>query len=587
MRKLMLGNEAIARGAYEAGCKVASAYPGTPSTEIIEFLSKYDDIYTEWSTNEKVAMEVASGACIAGVRSLVAMKHVGLNVAADCFFNMAYEGVNAGLVVVSVDDPGMHSSQNEQDNRLYALHAKIPLLEPSDSQECLDFIKEAFKISEMFKVPVLLRSTTRVAHSKSIVESLGKKNHTYIKYIKKNKKRILIPEISREKHEEIEKNYSLLREYSNNTKLNKVEINGTNIGIITSGISYQYVKEIFKDSVSYLKIGMAYPFPNIKVKEFADKVDKIYIVEENEPFIERFTKELGVNCIGKDIIPICGELNQEIIRKAILDEAIQKEKIEDVKVDPINISLCPGCSYLATYYVLRQYKNIIVSGDIGCYTLGGVEPINSIDTVICMGASISAGIGMKKALIMNNDDRKVISIIGDSTFFHSGITGLVNAVYNNTPIMIIIFDNSSTSMTGHQENPGTGKLMDGKETTRIKIENIVLACGIRKENLSIIDSKNNINEIKKSIDNLVNKNEPSVILIKSSCILKQKKNNKFKKSINFIDRNKCVNCGLCMELGCNAITKINGTVKINSKICTGCNLCSQLCKFKAIRNEEI
>jgi indolepyruvate ferredoxin oxidoreductase, alpha subunit len=581
MKVIMTGNEAMARGAFEAGCVVASAYPGTPSTEILENFATYEGVYAEWAPNEKVAFEVASGASIGGARSLTTMKHVGLNVAADPLFTMAYEGVNGGLVVVTADDPGMHSSQNEQDNRLYASHAKVAMLEPSDSQECKDFIKIAFEISEKFDTVVLFRSTTRISHSKTIVQ-LGEKEEVGVKpYIKNTEKYIMIPANARKKHYEVEKRLEDLRKYSNNSNLNKVELGNKSIGIVTSGISYQYAKEVFGDDVSYLKIGMSYPLPDKLIKEFAEKVDKLYVIEENEPYLENAIKVMGINCIGKELIPICGELNPDILRKSLLGEEIKEVYSTDIIPPSRPPVLCPGCPHRGIFYVVSKYKNVISTSDIGCYTLGMMPPLNVADTVICMGASISAGTGMHKANLMGNRESKIFAFLGDSTFFHSGITGLINAVYNNSPIVTVILDNRITGMTGHQENPGTGKTLQGKPAPELDIEAIVLACGIKKNNFKIVDPYE-LENTEEAVREAYNSSEPFVIITKQPCALIKDVQKKRAKLKCVIDADKCKICKACLSTGCPALSFKNNIVSIDKNMCNGCELCKQVCKFGAI-----
>lgn len=582
MKVIMSGNEAIARGAYEAGCKVASAYPGTPSTEILENLATYDGVYAEWAPNEKVGLEVASGAAIGGARSLTTMKHVGLNVAADPLFTMAYEGVNGGLVVVTADDPGMHSSQNEQDNRLFAPHAKIAMVEPSDSQECKDFMKEAYNISEQFDTVVLYRSTTRVSHSKSVVE-LGERKESEVKpYEKDITKYIMIPAHSKKKHYEVEERLNKLKEYSNNCSLNRMEMVDSKIGIITSGISYQYVKEVFGDKVSVLKIGMSYPLPDKMMKEFASKVEKVYVVEENEPYLENALKVLGISCIGKEIIPICEELNPDIIRKAICNESHEQNYTVDIKAPSRPPVLCPGCPHRGIFYAVSKYKdNIISSGDIGCYTLGMVAPLNVTDTCVCMGASITAGLGIEKANQLANRNKKVFAFIGDSTFFHSGMTGLTNSIYNNIPIVTCILDNRTTGMTGHQENPGTGKTLQNRPAPMIDIEKVVLALGIKEENLKVVDPYK-LEETEAAVKAAYESNEPFVIITKQPCALKK---DVIKRRANMncnVDSDKCKKCKACLKTGCPALKFKDNVVSIDKNMCNGCELCKQVCKFDAI-----
>lgn len=581
MRVLMSGNEAIARGAYEAGCSVASAYPGTPSTEILENFAEYEGVYAEWAPNEKVALEVGAGASIGGARSLCAMKHVGLNVAADPLFTMGYEGVNGGFVIVTADDPGMHSSQNEQDNRLYAAHAKIPLVEPSDSQECKDFIKEAFEISEKFDTAVLFRSTTRVSHSKSIVE-LGKRKEVSIKpYEKNTQKYIMIPAHARKKHYEVEDRLEDLREYSNKSPLNKIEFYDTSIGIITSGISYEYAKEVFGEKASYLKLGMSYPFPDRLILKFAKEVDNIYIIEENEPFIENSIKAMGISCIGKELIPICGELNPDIIRKNILGSISEKNYSLDLDIPSRPPVLCAGCPHRPIFYAVSKYKDVCATSDIGCYTLGMMPPLNVADTVICMGASISAGCGIEKASLMAGRKNKVFAFIGDSTFFHSGITGLINVVYNNSPIVTIILDNRITGMTGHQDNPGTGKTLQGKAAPFIDIEGLVLACGIKKENIRIVSSYK-LKEVEAAVKEAYESSEPFAIIAKEPCALIKENQKRRARLKCIVDPYKCKRCRACIRTGCPAISFKNNVVSIDKDMCNGCELCKQVCRFNAI-----
>ncbi|AZS14152.1 indolepyruvate ferredoxin oxidoreductase subunit alpha [Paenibacillus lutimineralis] len=581
MIALMMGNEAIARGAYEANCKIISSYPGTPSTEIVESISMYEGIYAEWAPNEKVALEVAAGASIAGVRSLTTMKHVGLNVAADPFFNMTYEGVNAGMVIITADDPGIHSSQNEQDNRIYASHAKMPLLEPTNSQECKDMMVEAYEISERFNTPVMFRTTTRVSHSKSIVsfDEDAEAEGEYKEYRKNKLNRLLLPTISRKRHLEIEDNLLDIQTYSNQSSLNAIEYHSPDIGIVANGISYQYAKEVFGDTVSYLKLGMSYPFPDKKAKEFASRVKRIIVVEEGEPFIENALKTLGVDCIGKDIIPLCGELNPEIIRKAITREEIST--YEPVSVPARPPRLCAGCAYLGLYSAVKSQRDVISAGDIGCYTLGGTEPIKALDTVLCMGASISMATGMQRTQDFKPMGKKVFAFIGDSTFFHSGMTGLLNAVYNKTPIVVCILDNRSTSMTGNQENPGTGKTLQGDMSNFIRIEDIVLALGIKPDNLIIVDPTN-VSETRQSIELAKASTEPFVIISRHPCELIKPQTEIDSKAKYYITED-CVSCMKCTRLGCSAIKIVDKKVVIDRQECRGCSICPQVCPYNCIK----
>jgi indolepyruvate ferredoxin oxidoreductase alpha subunit len=583
MKKIMSGNEAIARGAYEAGCTVAAAYPGTPSTEILENLVQYKDvIYSEWAPNEKVAVEVASGAAIGGARAICTMKHVGMNVAADPMFTIAYEGVNGGLIIVTADDPGMHSSQNEQDNRHYAPHAKIAMVEASDSQECKDFVKYAYEISEKFDTPVIFRSTTRLSHSKGLVE-LGERFEVGVKDYKKDvKKYVMIPANAKAKHVEVEERLRKLKDYSNHCPLNRIELHSKKIGIITSGIAYQYAREVFGENASYLKIGMSYPLPDKMIIKFAKMVDKLYIVEENDPYLETYVKSLGIECIGKEYIPICGELNTDIVRKALIGEGNKNLYKLNVKVPSRPPVLCPGCPHRGMFYAVSKYKDIISTGDIGCYTLGLMPPLNVTDTVICMGAGISAGLGILKADKMAKRNHKVFGFLGDSTFFHSGITGLIDAVYNKTPMVIVILDNRITAMTGHQENPGTGKTLMGEATPIIDVEKIVKAVGVKEENIRVVDPYN-LEQTENAVKDAYQATETFVIITKQPCALIKSVQKRRANMYCEVDQDKCKKCKSCMKTGCPAISFKDGHVVIDRNMCNGCTLCKQVCKFDAIK----
>lgn len=590
MKKLMTGNEAIARGAYEAGCLVAAAYPGTPSTEILENVSTYKEIYSEWSTNEKVALEVAAGASIAGARSLAAMKHVGLNVAADPLFTIAYEGVNGGLVIITADEPGMHSSQNEQDNRLFAPHAKVALMEPSDAQECKDYIKEAFRISEEYDTPVLFKVTTRICHSKSAVE-LGEREEVGIKeYTKNPKKYIMVPAHSKIKHIEMEKErIPRLQEFSNTTELNKIEWNDRKIGIITAGASYLHAKEVFGDSVSYLKVGFSWPLPDKKFKEFAQGVDKVYIIEENEPYMEQYIKAMGIQCTGKEIFSVCGEMSPQIIREAILGEKVEEGYSLEVVAPSRPPALCAGCPHRGIFYAMSKYKNKIhVTSDIGCYTLGAMEPLNIGDTVICMGAGISAGIGFDKVNQMAERKRKVFGIVGDSTFFHSGMTGLVDAVYNKSNMVTVILDNRITAMTGHQENPGTGKSISGIESPQIDLVGLVKAIGVKEENIRVIDPYD-MDANKEAVKAAMDATEPFVIVTKQPCALIKDVQKRRANLYCQVNQEVCRKCKTCLKIGCPAISMKDGVVSMDTAMCNGCQVCLQVCPFHAIEafGEEV
>lgn len=581
MKKIMSGNEAIARGAWEAGCSFAAAYPGTPSTEILENISQYKEIYSEWSPNEKVAVEVACGASIAGARSLCAMKHVGLNVAADPLFTIAYEGANGGLIIISADDPGMHSSQNEQDNRLYAPHAKVAMVEPSDSQECKEYIKYAFEISEKYDTPVLFRITTRISHSKGVVELSEREEVGFKPYEKNISKYVMIPGHARVKHVEVEERLKKLQELSNTSPLNRIEWGDKKIGIVTSGISYQYAKEVFGDSASYLKIGMSYPLPDQLIKKFASEVEELYVIEENEPYLENYIKAMGINCKGKEIIPLCGELNPDIIKQAFYGKQ-EKEKYNlEVNVPSRPPVLCPGCPHRGIFYAVSKYKDIVSTGDIGCYTLGMMPPLNVTDTVICMGAGISAAIGFEKVYKMAQRKGKIFGFVGDSTFFHSGITGLIDAVYNQSPIVAVILDNSITAMTGHQENPGTGRTIKGEITQVVDIYSVVKAVGIKEENIRVVDPYD-LKATEEAVKDAYNATEPFVIITKQPCALIKEIQKKRAGKYLVINQDKCKKCKACIRTGCPAISIRNDKVVIDKNMCNACTLCKQVCKFDAI-----
>ena len=583
MKRLLTGNEAIARGAYEAGCHVATAYPGTPSTEILENIAKYSEIDSEWSTNEKVALEVGAGASIAGARSLVAMKHVGLNVAADPLFSIAYQGSNGGLIIITADEPGMHSSQNEQDNRLFAPHAKVAMVEPSDSQECKDFVKHAFEISEKYDTPVLFKVTTRICHSKGAVELLDREEVEIREYVKDIKKYIMVPAHSKGKHVEMEEiRLPNLREYSNNSPLNKIEWNDRKIGIITAGASYLHAKEVFGDTVSYLKVGFSYPLPDQLFREFADGVDKIYVIEENEPYMEQFIKAMGIDCIGKEIFSVCGEINPQIIREAILGEKIPESETLDLTVSSRPPALCAGCPHRGIFYAMSKHKNkIIVTSDIGCYTLGAMPPLGMGDTIICMGAGITAGQGFEKVNRIEDRDKKVFGVVGDSTFFHSGMTGLVNGVYNKSNMVTVILDNRITAMTGHQENPGTGKSVSGVEAPMVNLEALVKAIGVKEDNIRIVDPYN-MDENTNAVNDALEASEPFVIITNQPCAL-IKDVMKERAGLNCeVNQEECRKCKTCLKIGCPAISMKDNVVSIDKTLCNGCTVCLQVCPFDAI-----
>ena len=585
MKKIMTGNEAIAQGAWEAGLHVAAAYPGTPSTEILENLSTYKDVYSEWSTNEKVALEVAAGASMAGGRALAAMKHVGLNVAADPLFTLAYTGVNGGLVVVTADDPGLFSSQNEQDNRYYASHAKLAMLEPSDSKECLDFVKEAFDISEKFDTPVLFRVTTRICHSKTLVETSSRKEVPVRPYAKNISKYVMAPASAKKRKYIMEDRIEALKEFSETTTLNRIESASGKLGIITSGISYNHAKEVFGDEVSYLKLGFTWPLPEKLIRKFAGMVDTIYVIEENEPYIEDFVKIMGIQCTGREKLPWVDELTPEIIRRAFFPQnEEQRGYAIDAEVPPRPPVLCAGCTHRGFFYEVGKYKDIVVTGDIGCYTLGIVPPLSVTDSVICMGASVSGGVGFSKAVEKAGRKEKVFAVIGDSTFFHSGITGLIDAVVNKAPIVINILDNRITAMTGHQENPGTGRTLMGEATHQVDLKSLCMACGVKVDNIRLIDPYD-LTATKEAVRAGYESSEPFVIITTSPCALIK---DVIKARVNMkcvIDQDKCIKCKMCMKAGCPALNFRDGVVFIDRASCNGCGICLQICPKNAISRE--
>ncbi len=558
---------------------------GTPSTEILENLSTYKDVYSEWSTNEKVALEVAAGASMAGGRALAAMKHVGLNVAADPLFTLAYTGVNGGLVVVTADDPGLFSSQNEQDNRYYASHAKLAMLEPSDSQECLDFVKEAFEISEKFDTPVLFRVTTRICHSKTLVKTSPRKEVPVRPYTKDVSKYVMAPASAKKRKYIMEDRIEALKEFSETTALNRIESASGKVGIITSGISYNHAKEVFGDEVSYLKLGFTWPLPEKLIRKFAGMVDTIYVIEENEPYIEDFVKIMGIQCTGREKLPWVDELTPEIIRRAFFPGSEDQGGYAiDAEVPPRPPVLCAGCTHRGFFYEVGKYKDVVVTGDIGCYTLGIVPPLSVTDSVICMGASVSGGVGFSKAVEKAGRKEKVFAVIGDSTFFHSGITGLIDAVVNKAPIVINILDNRITAMTGHQENPGTGRTLMGEDTHQVDLKSLCVACGVKEENVRLIDPYD-LTETKEAVKAGYESTEPFVIITTSPCalikdVIKARANMKC-----VIDQEKCVKCKMCMKAGCPALNFRDGIVFIDRASCNGCGICLQICPKKAISRE--
>ncbi len=568
MKKLMLGNEAFARGAYEAGVTVAAAYPGTPSTEITENIAKYKEIYAEWSPNEKVAMEVAIGASIGGARSLCCMKHVGLNVAADPLFTVSYTGVNGGLVIIVADDPGMHSSQNEQDSRFYARSAHVTMLEPSGSMEAKEYIKTAYEISERFDTPVLVRSNTRVSHSQGLVE-LSDRSAAELKPYKKDiPKYVMMPGMAKKKHIVVEQRMKDLAAYAETCELNRTEYRDKSIGVITSGVAYNYVREALPEA-SVLKLGMVHPLPANMIREFASKVDKLYVVEELEPYFEDQIKAMGISVSGKEIFSVQGEYSVNLIAERI---GGKKTDVFDPGALPQRPPvMCPGCPHRAVFYELKKL-GITAMGDIGCYTLGALPPLQGIDACVCMGASIGMAMGMEKA---RGSANKLVAVIGDSTFFHSGITGLIDMVYNGSHGTVLILDNSTTGMTGHQDHPSTGKTLCGEIAPSVDIPALVKSIGV--EHVRIMDPFD-LKALEQALKEETARDALSVIITKRPCVLLDKKYILPPYAIT----EKCRNCGVCLRLGCPAISKKDGKMMIDATVCTGCGLCPEVCAFGAI-----
>ncbi len=576
MRKLMLGNEAVARGLYEAGCRLVSSYPGTPSTEITEEAAKYDEIYAEWAPNEKVALEVALGASIAGGRSFCGMKHVGLNVAADPLFIGAYIGVAGGMIIGVADDPGMHSSQNEQDSRHYAIAAKLPMVEPTDSDECKEFVKAAYEMSEAFDTPVILRLNTRISHSQSVVELCDRTEKPLVPYEKNPAKRVMMPGNAKKQHVVVEERLRRLAEYANDCPFNRVEDReGAKLGIITSGPSYQYAKEVFGDTAAFLKIGMPNPLPDRLILDFASRYERIIVIEELDDILETHCRKLGLQVDGKNLLPNIDEFSQELLADRLLGKKADCYRIEaDIPARPP--VLCPGCPHRGVFYLLKKL-GLYVSGDIGCYTLGAVPPLGAMDTTLCMGASISALHGYNKVLGAESAKRSV-AVIGDSTFMHSGMTGLADIAYNMSNSTVIILDNSITGMTGHQDNPCTGKTLKGEKVYGILPENICRAAGIAPDHIRIVDPFN-LEETERVIREELEAPVPSVIIARRPCaLLKYVKRGE----PLVVNTAKCVGCKACMKIGCPAISVVDKKARIDATLCTGCNLCRQLCRPGAI-----
>ena len=580
-KHLLSGNEAIARGAYEAGVKVCSAYPGTPSTEIFESLPQYKDaLYCEWAPNEKVATEVAYGAAIGGVRSLCAMKHVGLNVAADPLFTAAYNGINRGFVIVTADDPSMHSSQNEQDNRYYARAAKVALVEPSDSQECIDFMKEAYRISEQFDMPVLFRTTTRISHSKSLVTFGEREEAEPYAYERNAKKYVCAPANAYQNHPKVEKNLAALEEYSNRSPLNRMELKGTKTGVITASIAYQYAKDVFPEDTSFLKLGLTNPLPMDLIRDFAARVEKLYVIEELEGFMEEQIKAAGIDCIGKALVCNLYELNPQRLREMLFGEkpAVKELPVKAVSRPP---ALCPGCPHRGFFYTMSKGKDFVIAGDIGCYTLGASAPLTAMDTCICMGGGFSLAMGMSKAFEASGQKKKVFGVLGDSTFFHSGMTGAAEILYNKGSVIPVVLDNHITGMTGHQDNPGSGYTLQGEIAASIKIEDVLRAYGY--ENIIIVDPQD-LTAMQKAVDDALASQVPAAIITRRPCLLIKRLKHDIGKCV--VDTAKCIGCRKCLQVGCPAVMVKDRKSCIDPTQCVGCTVCAQVCPVGAIRREE-
>ena len=573
MQELMLGNAAVARGLYEAGCSVVSSYPGTPSTEITEECAKYDEIYCEWAPNEKVAVEVAFGASVGGKRSFAAMKHVGLNVAADPLFTLSYTGVTGGLVIAVADDAAMHSSQNEQDSRNYAKSSKIPMLEPSDSAEALAFTKLAFELSEQFDTPVLLKMCTRVSHSQSVVETAERVVPEAKPYEKNIQKYVMLPANARGRHPIVEQRTLDLVDFAEKSEINRVEMGGTEIGIITASTSYQYVKEVFGDEVSVLKLGMAWPMPVQKIKDFAAKVDRLIVVEELDPFIEEHVRQLGLEVEGKSIFSLLGEFSQNLVAEKLGKKADCGKCLDEVIPGRPPV-MCPGCPHRGIFYTLKKNKCNVL-GDIGCYTLGAAAPLAAMDTTLCMGASISGLHGFNKAMGAEGEQHSV-AVIGDSTFMHSGMTGLANIAYNQSNSTVLILDNSITGMTGHQQNPTTGYNIKGEPAGKVDLEALCRAIGIGR--VKVVDPYN-LKECDQVLKEELAAEEPSVIISRRPCVLL--KNVKPQPALQ-VNPDKCIGCKACMRIGCPSISFRDGKAVIDHTTCVGCGVCQQMCPKEAI-----
>jgi len=590
MKKLLTGDEAIARGAWEAGVHYAAAYPGTPSTEILENLSTYPEITAEWSSNEKVALESVIGASIAGGRAIASMKHVGVNVAADPLFTFAYTGVGAGTVIVTADEPGQFSSQNEQDNRYYALSAKLPMLEPSDSSECLNMTKDAFSLSERFDVPVLLRMTTRVCHSKSIVEVSERQDVPIKGFERQPEKFVMVPAMSRLRRVVIEDRMAALKDFSNDCSYNFIVDNKSDTGVICSGGCYCYAQEVFGDSVSYLKLGFTNPLPDQLITKFCQGKEKIYVIEENDPYIEHEVQRLGFSPLGKSVFPAYGELTPDVLRKSVYGESLPQ--IDYEKKDVVNRppTLCAGCPHRGFFMELGKRTELMRCGDIGCYTLSFSPPYNAIDLTVCMGSGFSIAHGAAKVFAQTEKPRKVAAVMGDNPFFHTGINSLLNTAYNQSPTINVILDNRITGMTGHQENPGSGYTAKGEPTDAIDIPALVKAMGFK--HVAVIDP-NDLQQVSETLDKFIALDEPSVIITRWPCALKKfspEDKAEFPAAYSekyTVDEEKCIGCKLCLKAGCPALSVDKNKKKavIDRIQCLGCNVCAQLCPKKAIGKE--
>ena len=578
MKKLMLGNEAVARGLYEAGCSFVSSYPGTPSTEITETIAKYDEVYAEWAPNEKVAMEAAFGASFAGKRSFCAMKHVGMNVAADPLFTISYTGVNGGMVIGVADDPGMHSSQNEQDSRHYAIAAKVPMLEPADSKEALEFAKLAYELSEKYDTPIIIKMCTRVAHSQSLVETSDRKEVPQKPYEKNIQKYVMMPGMAIKRHPIVEKRMKDLAEYAETAPINRIEDGADkSIGIITSSTCYQYVKEVLGDKHPVLKLGMINPLPSKKIKDFASSVKQVIVVEELDAIIETHCRNLGIDVKGKELFGPLGEFSQNMIAEKLGQNVPEGYTLEEnIPVRPP--VMCAGCPHRGLFYTLKK-NNVTVLGDIGCYSLGAAAPLSAMEYTICMGASVSGVHGFNKAN-EGRSDGKCVAVIGDSTFMHSGVTGLINIAYNESNSTVIILDNSITGMTGHQDNPTTGRNLKGDPCTKIDLETLCRAVGIKR--IKVVDPYN-LEQCDAALKEELAADEPSVIIARRPCALL-----KYVKHPGPIscDHDKCVGCRACMNVGCPAISIVDKKAVIDNTLCTGCGVCGQLCKLGALGRKE-